>query len=66
MYYLSIRYYFVVNIIFRFNLGLTVIKGDIKSGLCDFLKENPQFCASIIGTRQSDTGSIKLQFFQVK
>lgn len=59
-------YYFVLIIIFRFDLDLTVIKGELKSGLNDFLKQNPQFSASIIGTRQSDTDSMKLQFFQVK
>ncbi|XP_015368637.1 PREDICTED: FAD synthase-like isoform X2 [Diuraphis noxia] len=55
---------YVQSTVNRFNLDLTVIKGELKSGLSDFLKENPQFCASIIGTRQSDTGSTKLQFFQ--
>lgn len=52
-------------IIFRFNLDLTIVKGELKSGLYSFLIENPQFHASIIGTRQTDTGSTKLQFFQV-
>ncbi|KAF0751481.1 FAD synthase-like [Aphis craccivora] len=55
---------YVQSTVNRFDLDLTVIKGELKSGLNDFLKENPQFCASIIGTRQSDTGSRKLQFFQ--
>lgn len=54
------------NRFFRFNLDLTVIKGELKSGLIGFLKESPQYCASIIGTRQSDTSSRKLQYFQVK
>lgn len=52
--------------VFRCNLDLTIIKGELKSGLNDFLKENPHFCASIIGTRQSDIDSTKLQYFQVK
>lgn len=56
----------ILIIIFRFNLDLTVINGDLKSGLCEFLKKNSHFRASIIGTRQSDIESIKLQFFQVK
>lgn len=50
---------------FRFNLDLTIIKGELKLGLTDFLKKNRQFSASIIGTRQSDSNSSKLQFFQV-
>lgn len=59
------QYNFIL-IIFRSKLDLSVMKGEIKSGLHDFLKENPQYCASVIGTRQSDTGSKTLQFFQVK
>jgi len=55
---------FVQSTVKRFNLDLTIIKGELKTGLNDFLKENSQFRASIIGTRQSDTDSSKLQFFQ--
>lgn len=50
--------------IFRFNLDLTIIRGELKSGLDEFLKNNSHIRASIIGTRQTDASS-KLQFFQV-
>ncbi|VVC39744.1 Rossmann-like alpha/beta/alpha sandwich fold,Phosphoadenosine phosphosulphate reductase [Cinara cedri] len=55
---------YVQSTVKMFNLDLTVIKGELKTGLDHFLKNNPNLCASIIGTRQSDTGSTKLQFFQ--
>ncbi|XP_050544766.1 FAD synthase-like isoform X2 [Daktulosphaira vitifoliae] len=48
----------------KYNLDLEIINGDLKHGLESFLERNTAFCASLIGTRQSDTGSTKLKYFQ--
>ncbi|XP_050434345.1 FAD synthase isoform X3 [Adelges cooleyi] len=48
----------------KYDLDLEIIEGELKGGLTNFLTKNPEFRASVIGTRQSDNDSTKLQFFQ--
>nr|XP_018909652.1 PREDICTED: FAD synthase-like isoform X1 [Bemisia tabaci] len=56
---------FVEETVKRYDINLLTIDGEIKTGLDQALKENPQWEAILMGTRQSDPFSSCLQAFQM-
>ncbi|KFM74835.1 FAD synthase, partial [Stegodyphus mimosarum] len=54
---------FVQEIITKYQLNLTVIEGDMKETISQYLKSHPQIKAVIMGTRRCDPGASELKYF---